>query len=87
MYLRQFTETFIRKMKKLRKKDRLRHGRVMDKIDEIMVQPQEYKHLGNVMAGISRVHIDPHVLTYEVDEKNKAVIFLDFDHHDRIYKN
>lgn len=87
MYLRQFTETFCRRMKKLAKKDNVRHERVMDKIDEIMENPQDYKHLGNVMAGVSRVHINPFVLTFEVDENRKAVVFLDFDHHDKIYKN
>ena len=87
MYARDFSQTFMRKMKKLAKKDKVRHERTMNKIDEIVENPESYKHLGNVMAGISRAHIDPYVMTFEIDEPNKSIIFLDFDHHDKIYKN
>ncbi|MBS3098413.1 hypothetical protein J4209_06485 [Candidatus Woesearchaeota archaeon] len=38
------------------------------------------------MHGARRVHIDKSfVLTYEVDEDNKIVRVLDYDHHDSIY--
>jgi len=38
------------------------------------------------LYGIYRVHIDKSfVLTYEIDEKNKTVKLLDYEHHDKIY--
>ncbi|MFA6328387.1 MAG: type II toxin-antitoxin system RelE/ParE family toxin [Candidatus Micrarchaeia archaeon] len=74
-------------MKKLQKKDRLRYERVAKKIIEICDEPHHYESLGNVMAGMFRVHIDPFVLTFEIDEARKIVRFLNFDHHDKIYKN
>jgi len=74
-------------MKKLRKKDNLRFERVCKKMDEILQDPHHYKPLGNELAGVLRVHIDPFVFTFKIDEENKIVRFLDFDHHDKIYKN
>jgi len=38
------------------------------------------------MHGALRVHISKSfVLTFEIDEKNKVVRLLDYDHHDNIY--
>lgn len=73
-------------MKKLIRKDRGRFGRVMKKIKEILKEPHIYKPLSNEMAGMRRVHFDPYVLTFFIDEKTKTVVFADFDHHDKIYK-
>ena len=78
---------FQKKMRKLLKKDSFRYERVKKKSSEICSEPHHYEPLGNAMAGIFRVHIDPFVLTFRIDEENKKVIFLDFDHHDKIYKN
>jgi mRNA-degrading endonuclease RelE of RelBE toxin-antitoxin system len=87
MYKSEPGPVFDRIMRKLRKKDRQRYNRVAKKIIEICEEPHHYEPLGNVMAGTFRVHIDPYVLTFEVDEAKKIVRFLDFDHHDKIYKN
>ena len=87
MYKSEPVPVFERKMRKLRKKDRLRYERVVKKIIEICDEPHHYEPLGNVMAGMFRVHIDPYVLTFEINEAGKIVRFLDFDHHDKIYKN
>jgi len=87
MYAPVDTATFRKKMMKLRKRDQLRFERISKKMDEILRDPHRYKPLGNVMAGAMRVHIDPYVFTFEIDEANKKVVFLDFDHHDKIYKN
>ncbi len=38
------------------------------------------------MKNIRRVHIDPFVLTFTINESDETVEFLDFDHHDKIYK-
>jgi len=38
------------------------------------------------MHGSRRVHIDKSfVLIYEIDEKEKIIRILDYDHHDKIY--
>ncbi|PKK85374.1 MAG: hypothetical protein CVT48_05615 [Thermoplasmata archaeon HGW-Thermoplasmata-1] len=55
------------------------------KISEIIENPEHYKPLRHGMKGIRRAHIDPFVLTFEVMGNEKHVVFLDFDHHDKIY--
>ena len=54
---------------------------------KILESPHSYKPLGNVMAGIMHVHIDPFVITFRIDEAQKLVIFLDYDHHDKVFRN
>jgi len=87
MYKIQASENFEKKMKKLMKKDKLRYERVRKKILEICKEPHAYEPLGNVMAGVLHVHVDPFVFTFKIDEANKTIQCLDFDHHDKIYKN
>jgi len=60
---------------------------VRRKVIEICEEPHHYEPLGNVMAGVLRVHIDPYVVTFSIDEAGKTVRLLDFDHHDKVYKN
>ncbi len=87
MYSPETTETFRAKMKKLAKRDKPRYEMAMGKIEDILKNPQSQKPLGNVIAGVRRAHIDPYVLTYDINEERKTVRFLDFEHHDKIYKN
>ncbi len=87
MYLPEDTPVFRRKMRKLCKKDQPRFERVRKKMAEILKNPSAYAPLGNILAGARHVHIDPFVFTFEIDEQNKIVRFLDFDHHDKIYRN
>jgi YafQ family addiction module toxin component len=56
------------------------------KIKQILENPHHFKPLRGDMHGARRVHIDgSFVLTYEINEKEKIVRILDYDHHDRIY--
>ncbi len=87
MYRPEPTPIFEKKIRKLMKKDSLRYERVRRKAIEICDDPHRYKPLGNMMAGVMRVHIDPYVLTFAVDEARMVVRFIDFDHHDKVYKN
>jgi len=87
MYSAEPSPLFEKKMKRLRKKDGLRYERVRKKIIEICAEPHRYTALGNVMAGLMHVHIDPYVVTFAIDEPRKLVRLIDFDHHDKVYKN
>ncbi|MCZ7382755.1 MAG: type II toxin-antitoxin system RelE/ParE family toxin [Candidatus Methanoperedens sp.] len=56
-------------------------------MSEILDNPPHFKPLQHEMKGLRRVHIDKSfVLVYEIIEADNKVIFLDFDHHDKIYK-
>jgi len=59
---------------------------ITKKIGQILENPEHFKPLRGDMHGARRVHIDKSfVLTYEIDEQNKIVTLLDYDHHDNIY--
>lgn len=71
---------------KLAKKNRKQLLIIHKKVEEIRENPYHYKPLRGDMKGARRVHIDKSfVLTYEVDENDKVVRLLDYDHHDNIY--
>jgi len=57
------------KLKKLQKRDRLLFVRIRKKIHEIIEHPAHYKPLKYGMKSIRRVHFDPFVLTFTVDEE------------------
>jgi len=59
---------------------------IFRKIKHIVANPYHFKPLKGDMKGARRVHIDKSfVLTYEIDEENKIIRILDYDHHDNIY--
>ena len=72
--------------KKLYKKDRTVYEYAKKKVRQISANPYIGKPLRNVLKGTRRVHIGSFVLIYEVDERNKTIILLSFEHHDRAYK-
>ena len=79
-------EELEKKFSKLAKKNNKQLEIIHKKVEEIRRNPHHYKPLKGDMHGARRVHIDKSfVLTYEVDEKNKRVRLLDYDHHDNIY--
>jgi mRNA-degrading endonuclease RelE of RelBE toxin-antitoxin system len=73
-------------LKKLKKKNRQLYDAVLKKAQEISIEPHRYKILKHEKSGISRVHLDPFVLTFSIDDESKIVLLEDFDHHDSIYK-
>ena len=74
-----------KKLIKLLKKGKKQYERVFKKMNEIVQNPYIYKHLRYNMKGERRVHIDSFVLTFSIKEDENVVIFLNYDHHDKIY--
>ena len=71
---------------KLAKKNKKQIQIIHKKIQQILKDPYHFKPLRGDMHGARRVHIDKSfVLTYEVNEKEKLIKILDYDHHDKIY--
>ena len=59
----------MRKLEKLRKKNRKQVEIILKKADEIVKDPSKYKNLRAPLNMWKRVHIDKHfVLTFSVDE-------------------
>lgn len=72
-------------LKKMHKKNRQCYNICMKKIEEIVQNPEQYKPLRHSMKNIRRVHImKSFVLLFMVE--GDAVIFLDLDHHDSVYR-
>ena len=57
------------------------------KVQEILDDPYRFKPLRKPLQKKRRVHVGrSFVLIYEINEEEKIVTLLDFDHHDNIYK-
>jgi len=75
------------KFKKLKKKNREMLVLIDRKVQEILDNPYRFKPLRKPLQNKRRVHIGgSFVLIYEVNEDEKIITLLDFDHHDNIYK-
>ena len=79
----KFSEELEKILKKLKKRDLIIFERVQDKIKEIILNPEHYKPLQNVLAGKRRVHVGSFVLMYKINDK--VIIFLTLEHHDNAY--
>ena len=78
-------------IEKLAKKDKKRAEIINKKIRQIIDSDngsiQHYKNLKYDLKEFKGVHVDSSfVLIFKVDIKNNFILFIDFDHHDRIYK-
>ena len=80
------SEELNKKFDKLSKKNKKQLEIINKKVQQILENPYHFKPLRGDMYGSRRVHIDKSfVLIYEIDEINKMVKLLDYDHHDNIY--
>jgi YafQ family addiction module toxin component len=78
-------------LKKLQKKDLKKTEAINKKIKEIISCNEEtishYKNLRYDLKEFKRVHIDSSfVLIFKVEIKNNFILFVDFAHHDKVYK-
>ncbi len=80
------------RMRKLAHKDRPLLEILRKKMREIVsndakTASSRYKNLRQDLQGLKRVHVDRHfVLTFRVGEAKSFVLFMDFDHHDKVYR-
>ena len=87
MYKLAVKESLDKKFKKLKKKDREMLMLIDRKVQEILDDPYRFKPLRKPLQKKRRVHVGrSFVLIYEINEEEKIVALLDFDHHDNIYK-
>ena len=73
-------------VKKDKKKVEIIHKKIKEVVNSNEITIGHYKNLRYDLKEFKRVHIDKHfVLTFKVDLTKKAILFVDFDHHDNIY--
>jgi len=85
MYNFEIKPKLEKKLFKIRKKDKKTFNRIRNKINEIIIEPHHYKPLKVPMQNTWRVQIGFYVLTFEINEKENLVEFLDYEHHDKVY--
>lgn len=79
------------KLKKIFRKDKRKYKVILKKMASIAdsneLTIEHFKNLRHGLKDTKRVHIDKSfVLTFKYDKERKFILFLDFDHHDNIYK-
>ena len=75
-------------LNKLSKKDKTLYEQVLKKIEEITNSEdvEHYKNLRYDMKDKKRAQIGHFVLVFTYIREENKIKFLDFDHHDKIYK-
>jgi len=79
-----FSPEFERALIEWNKKDRKIYSEIQGRITKILNEPNIGKPLRYSLKNRRRVHIDSFVLVYEF--KEGELRFVDFNHHDKIYK-
>ena len=79
-----FSIEFRKILEKIAKKDKMGLKKIESQVYKIISNPLIGKPLRNVMKNYRRVHIGSFVLIYKIE--NHEIVFIDYDHHDRIYK-
>jgi YafQ family addiction module toxin component len=87
MYKLEFRSSVEKIFFKLARKNPKQLEIILNKIEEIRINPAHYKNLRKPLQHLKRVHVDrSYVLVFSVDESKNTVIIEDYDHHDYIYK-
>ena len=87
MYRLAIKEQLDRKFQKIQKKDKDMIRIITRKVQDILIDPYRFKPLKKPLQNKRRLHIGgSFVLIYEINEEEKIVTLLDFDHHDNVYK-
>lgn len=83
-YHAEFSDEFRGVLQDLLKRNHMLHDRLAKEIRKILKNPEVGKPLRHSLKFYRRTHVGSFVLLYEI--VGHIVRFLDFDHHDKIYK-
>ncbi len=89
MYFYEIIPSLQKILNKLSKKDKSLYEPILIKIEEVINSEYigHYKNLRYDIKDRKRVHIGHFVLVFKFIKEENKIIFIDFDHHDKIYKN
>jgi len=85
----EISDPLKKELNKLSKKDKSKYQATLKKIKEIVnsEKVEHYKNLRKPLQHLKRVHIDnSFVLTFSYNKTEDTIRFVEFDHHDNIYK-
>jgi YafQ family addiction module toxin component len=80
----EFSDEFRKVLRDLLKRNHALHSRLAREVRKIIANPDIGKPLRYSLKIYRRTHVGSFVLLYEI--VGQVIRFLDFDHHDRIYK-
>ncbi|RDD52454.1 type II toxin-antitoxin system mRNA interferase toxin, RelE/StbE family [Nanoarchaeota archaeon NZ13-N] len=87
MFTIEYTDKVNKFLDKVKNRDHILYKSIVRKIEQIEESPYRFKPLRYDLKHYRRVHVkEPFVLVYKIDEKNRKIIIIDIDHHDKIYK-
>lgn len=91
MYNIEITPELASKLKKLKKRDIKSFQNVISKIKQLAniveTNPDHCKNLKKPLSLFKRVHVNKgFVLVFQIDKTNKKLVFIDYEHHDKIYE-
>jgi len=88
MYSHEILPRLKKILNKLSKKDKQLYEQVLRKIDEVIASYDidHYKNLRHDMKDRKRTSIGHFVLVFKFVKEENKIIFVDFNHHDNIYK-
>ncbi len=75
-------------LRKLLRRDRVLYECVLGKMEEVLSSSDvgHYKNLRSPLQHLKRVHVGCFVLVFEYVVADDLVVYVDFDHHDNIYR-
>jgi YafQ family addiction module toxin component len=82
-YSIELSTSFDKSMKKLKKKDKVLFDQIQKKLVDLVLNPDHYKPLRNVLAGYRRIQFGPFVLIFKIE--GDVVRIISLDHHDKSY--
>ena len=85
------TKNLHKKIHKIKTRNKHQSEALEKKMQEIILsnvnEIEHYKNLRTPMHNQKRVHINSSfVLTFKLDKQKNQITFLDFAHHNKIYK-
>ncbi|MCX6664076.1 MAG: type II toxin-antitoxin system RelE/ParE family toxin [Euryarchaeota archaeon] len=83
VYSVDFSVSFEKSMKKLKKKDTALFDQIQKKLIDLVQNPDHYKPLGNVLAVYRRIQFGSFVLIFKIE--GEVVRIISLDHHDKSY--
>lgn len=78
-----YESVFEKQIRKIRLKDPVLFDRIFKKLEEACENPEHYKPLKGDLKGHRRIHFDPFVIIFSIDD-DKIILHL-IKHHDEAY--
>ena len=82
-YTARFSRIFLKKQERLPNETK---PRIVEMVREILIKPDNGIMLVGPLKGLWKARVGKYRIIYEINEKEKAVIFHDIDLRKKVYK-